>query len=153
MLRQIAVFSASRRVIAGDGHGADLGGGASGRIGVHAFAHDGDAPRLQRVVRQRRDVSASDEHDRAAVLEHAGVGFGDHLKPFHGRRYVTLAFDACSTANGLQPLAASFHADDIQHRIATANWRRRSTATIPTACTSCACSRARSCSSPISRAR
>ena len=42
-----------------------------------------DAPRPQRVLRQRRDVTAGDEDDRAAVLEHARVGLGDHLEPLH----------------------------------------------------------------------
>ena len=66
---------------------------------------------VQGVVREGRDVAAGHEHDRAAILEHARVCFGDHLKPLHEGRYVTLAD---FMAQGMQTFIS---AEEIQQRV------------------------------------
>ena len=60
-------------------------GPASGTIGHHRHA-----PRPQRVLRERRDVTAGGEDDRAAVLEHARVGLGHDLESLHGEAAMLL---------------------------------------------------------------
>lgn len=56
-------------------------------------------------------MAADDEHDGAAVVEHARIRLGDHLKPLHESRYVTLAD---YVAQGMQTFIS---ADDIQRRV------------------------------------
>ena len=87
-----------RGVIAGDGDRPNLRDRRErGVVGIGAFTHHRNAPCLERILRQRRNVAAAHEYDRAAVLQHARVRFGDHLKSFHERRYVTLAAHGRST--------------------------------------------------------
>ncbi len=71
-------------VIARDRDGSDLGFRCQRLdVAVVPVAHDRDPPLLQRVLRQRRDVSTRDQQHGAAVLERAGIGLRDHLKAFH----------------------------------------------------------------------
>ena len=73
-----------RRVVAGDRHRANRRGRSQiCRLGIGAFANDEMRRALSVSCASGVCVTAGDQDDRAAGLEHACVGFGDHLKTFH----------------------------------------------------------------------
>ena len=87
-------FQADGGVIATDGNGPDVGSRRQRRlIAVAAFTNNGDTPRLQRIGGKRRDVTTHHKRHSGPVLDHARIGFRDHLKAFHPREYVSLLRD------------------------------------------------------------
>jgi hypoxanthine phosphoribosyltransferase len=101
-------------VIAGNRHRPDLRGGRQ-RFGVAvvSLAHDRHTPRLQCVLRERRHVPARHEEHRAAILQHAGIRLGDHLKALHGAR--ALCYSRAQI--GSTDVDVLITTEDIQQRV------------------------------------
>ena len=66
-------------------------------------------------------MSSSDQDDAAAVFEHTGIGFSDHLEPFHRARPVCYSrvrrVLKTHQREDPQSLQILIHANDIQHRV------------------------------------
>jgi hypothetical protein len=77
-------FERERCMVPGNRDDPDLGRRRERHgILVCAVTHDRHASSCERVARKGRDVPARRQHDRASVIEHARVGFRDHLEAFH----------------------------------------------------------------------
>ena len=117
---QDRLFQRYTRMVTRDGHRADLAR-RSQRLHVHvrAVANDRDAPFLEGIASERRDVAAGNQDDGASVLKHTGIGLGNHLEASHRAAcYVTLAFNAPTSCNA--PTAAMrvlISSEDIQLRV------------------------------------
>jgi len=73
------------RMVARHRERPDLGGGRQRRVGVGGapLADDGDAAIPERVLRERRDVSARRQLHRFAARQAARLDLGDDVKSFH----------------------------------------------------------------------